>query len=257
MSKKLVSWNVNGIRAIIKKNFLADIQSLAPDVVCLQETKAAVDDVMAVAESFPDYHVYANSSKARKGYSSTAIFSKEEPIEVTYDMDIEEHDQEGRVITAEYADYFLVTAYCPNAGEELVRLDYRQKWDAEFLKYLVWLDKRKPVILCGDLNVAHQPIDLARSKENYNVSAGYTQQEIDGFKRLLDAGFVDTFRHFYPKEIKYTYWNNWMQSREKNIGWRIDYFMVSARYLSHVKEAFIDNDKFGSDHCPVGIIISS
>ena len=256
MPNKLVSWNVNGIRAIIKKDFIKDIQSLNPDVFCLQETKAAEEDVMVAAESFPGYHVYANSSKARKGYSGTAIFSKEEPIEVTYDMGIEDHDQEGRIITAEYADYFLVTAYCPNAGEELVRLDYRQRWDAEFLKYLQWLDRRKPVLLCGDLNVAHQPIDLARSKENYNVSAGYTQQEIEGFKRFLDAGFIDTYRHFYPKEIKYTYWNNWQQSREKNIGWRIDYFLASTRFMSHVKDATIYNDKFGSDHCPVSVMIS-
>jgi exodeoxyribonuclease III len=256
MSKKLVSWNVNGIRAIIKKNFIADIQSLNPDVFCLQETKAAEDDVMTAAESFPDYHVYANSSKARKGYSGTAIFSKEEPIEVTYDMDMDEHDQEGRVITAEFADYFLVTAYCPNAGEGLARLDYRQQWDIEFTKYLTWLDKRKPVIVCGDLNVAHQPIDLARAKENYNASAGYTQQEIDGFNRLLNSGFIDSFRHFYPKEIKYSYWNNWQQSREKNIGWRIDYFLVSKRLMPHVNDAGIHNDKFGSDHCPVSMVIT-
>jgi exodeoxyribonuclease-3 len=255
MPKKLVSWNVNGIRAIIKKDFIKDIQSLNPDVFCLQETKAAEDDVMAAAQSFPGYHVYANSSKARKGYSGTAIFSKEEPIEVTYDMGIEEHDQEGRIITAEYADYFIVTTYCPNAGEGLARLEYRQQWDFEFAKYLSWLDKRKPLIVCGDLNVAHQPIDLARAKENFNVSAGYTQQEVDGFNRLLTNGFIDTFRQFYPKEIKYTYWNNWQQSREKNIGWRIDYFLVSTRFISNVKDAGIHNDKFGSDHCPVSLMI--
>lgn len=255
MPTKLVSWNVNGIRAIIKKDFIKDIKGLNPDVFCLQETKAAEEDVRVAAESFPEYHVYANSSKARKGYSGTAIFSKEEPIEVSYDMGIEEHDQEGRILTAEFADYFVVTAYCPNSGEELVRLDYRQRWDAEFLKYLQWLDKRKPVLACGDLNVAHQPIDLARSKENYNVSAGYTQQEIDGFNRFLDAGFVDTYRLFYPNEVKYTYWNNWMQSREKNIGWRIDYFLASARFMPHVKDASIHNDKFGSDHCPVSVMI--
>ena len=250
---KLISWNVNGIRAIIKKNFMADIQSLAPDVFCLQETKAADEDVMVVAESFPEYHVYANSSKARKGYSGTAIFSKEEPIEVSNDMGIEEHDQEGRIITAEFADYFVVTAYCPNAGEGLARLDYRQQWDSEFLKYLQWLDKRKPVLACGDFNVAHQPMDLARGKENYNNSAGYTQKEIDGFVRFLDEGFVDTFRHFHPTEIKYTYWNNWQQSREKNIGWRIDYFLASTRVMLRVKKSEIYNDKMGSDHCPVGI----
>jgi exodeoxyribonuclease-3 len=171
-------------------------------------------------------------------------------------MGIEEHDQEGRVLTAEFADYFIVTVYCPNSGEELVRLDYRQRWDAELLKYIQWLDKRKPVILCGDLNVAHTPIDLTHAKPNYNVSAGYTQIEIDGFKQYLNSELVDTFRHFYHNEIKYSYWNNWQQSREKNVGWRIDYFLVSTRYMPHVKEAAIYNDKFGSDHCPVGVMIS-
>jgi len=253
---KLISWNVNGIRAIIKKNFIADVQSLAPDVFCLQETKAAEEDVKIAAQSFPEYHCYANSSKARKGYSGTAIFSKEEPIEVTYDMGIEEHDQEGRIITAEFANYFVVTTYCPNAGEELARLEYRQRWDNEFLKYLQWLDKRKPVLACGDFNVAHQPIDLARPKENFNVSAGYTQKEIDGFNRFLDEGFVDTFRHFYPNEIKYTYWNNWQQSREKNIGWRIDYFLASQRIMPRIKTPEIYNDKLGSDHCPVGLVLA-
>ena len=252
---KLVSWNVNGIRAIIKKDFIKDIKDLSPDIFCLQETKAGEDDVMAIARTFPDYNVFANSSKARKGYSGTAIFSKEEPIEVNYDMDMEEHDREGRIITAEYADYFIVTAYCPNSGEGLTRLDYREQWDNEFFNYLTWLDKRKPVLACGDFNVAHQPIDLARAKENFNVSAGYTQKEIDGFNRILKAGFIDTYRHFNPKVIKYTYWNNWQQSREKNIGWRIDYFLVSSRFMSHVTGADIHNDKFGSDHCPVSLLI--
>lgn len=253
MGKTLVSWNVNGIRAIMKKNFVQDIADLKADVFCLQETKAAEDDVLAAATSFKGYAAFANSSKARKGYSGTAIFSKEEPIEVVADMQVEAHDQEGRVLTAEYADYFLVTVYCPNSGEELARLGYRQEWDMALLKYLTWLDKRKPVILCGDLNVAHTPIDLYYAKQNYNVSAGYTQQEIEGFQKYLDAGFVDTFRHFYPTEIKYSYWNNWMQSREKNIGWRIDYFLVSHRLLHRIKTASIFNDKFGSDHCPVGL----
>ena len=255
MPKKIISWNVNGIRAIAKKDFIKDITDLNPDVFCLQETKAAVEDVMKVAELFPDYHAYANGSKARKGYSGTAIFSKEEPIEVTYDMDIEELDQEGRITTSEYPDYFIVTAYCPNSGDGLARLDYRQQWDAEFLKYLTWLDKRKPVLACGDFNVAHQPIDLARPKENYNIAAGYTQKEIDGFKAFLNAGFVDTYRHFHPKEVKYSYWNNWQQSREKNIGWRIDYFLVSSRFMPRIIGADIHNDKFGSDHCPVDLLI--
>jgi exodeoxyribonuclease-3 len=196
-----------------------------------------------------------NSSKARKGYSGTAILTREEPLQISYDMGIEEHDQEGRVITAEYPTYFLTTVYTPNAGEGLVRLDYREQWDKEFRNYLEWLSRRKPVILCGDLNVAHQPIDIARAKDNYNKSAGYTQREIDGFIRLMEAGFVDTFRQLHPTEVKYTYWNYVTSGREKNVGWRIDYFLVSTSLMPKVKDALIYNEYFGSDHCPVGLKI--
>ncbi|MBS1951729.1 MAG: Exodeoxyribonuclease III [Cytophagales bacterium] len=251
----LVSWNVNGIRAIVKKGFEENIRAMKPDVFCLQETKASVEDVFEAAKLFPEYKVFANSSKARKGYSGTAIFSKEEPLNVSYDLGLDEHDQEGRVVAAEYPQFFLVTSYTPNAGEELKRLNYRQTWDVAYREYLVWLQRRKPVIACGDFNVAYQPIDLARPKENYNKSAGYTQQEIDGFGNLLNSGFVDTFRHFHPDEIKYTYWNFIFNGREKNIGWRIDHFLISQKLLPHVNEALIYNEYHGSDHCPVGLKI--
>jgi len=248
-----VSWNVNGIRAIIKKDFVKSIRAMAPDVLCLQETKAAEDEVAAALEVLPEYKVFANSSKARKGYSGTAILTKTEPIHVFFDMNLEEHDQEGRVIAAEFLQYFVVTVYTPNAGEGLARLEYRLGWDQEFREYLLWLLRRKPVIVCGDFNVAHQPIDLTRAKENYNRSAGYTQKEIDGFTQLLDAGFVDTFRHFYPNEVKYSYWDFVTFARDKNVGWRIDGFLASKNFMPHVSDAMIYNEYFGSDHCPVGV----
>ncbi|QOI97754.1 MAG: exodeoxyribonuclease III [Flammeovirgaceae bacterium] len=249
----LVCWNVNGIRSIIKKDFLKDIKTLNPDMLCLQETKASVEEVKNVLELLPGYRGFVNSSKARQGYSGTAIITKTEPLAVTYDMNYAEHDQEGRVVTAEYPWFFLVTVYTPNSGEGLKRLDYRERWDEEFRKYLVELQQKKPVVVCGDLNVAHQPIDIARPKDNYNKSAGYTQREIDGFQRLLDAGFVDTFRHFHPEAVKYTYWNYMFNARARNVGWRIDYFLVSKELLPSVKQAMIYNEYFGSDHCPVGL----
>jgi exodeoxyribonuclease-3 len=249
----LVCWNVNGIRSIIKKDFLKDIKTLNPDMLCLQETKASVEEVKNVLELLPGYKGYINSSKARQGYSGTAILTKTEPLGVTYDMNHAEHDQEGRVITAEYPAFYLVTVYTPNSGEGLKRLDYREKWDEEFRKYLIGLQQKKPVIVCGDLNVAHQPIDIARAKDNYNKSAGYTQREIDGFQRLLDTGFVDTFRHFHPDVVKYTYWNYMFNARARNVGWRIDYFLVSKTLLPQVRQALIYNEYLGSDHCPVGL----
>jgi exodeoxyribonuclease-3 len=168
-------------------------------------------------------------------------------------MGIDEFDQEGRVIAAEFSTFFLVTVYTPNSGSELARLDFRQSWDDAFRDYLLWLNKRKPVIACGDFNVAHQPIDLSRPKENYNKSAGYTQQEIDGFSKLLEAGFVDTFRHFHPDEVKFSYWNQIFNGREKNIGWRIDHFLTSTKLQDRLKDAMIYNEYYGSDHCPVGL----
>lgn len=251
----LVNFNVNGIRAIIKKDFIKDIRAMNPDILCLQETKASFEETKSALELFPEYRTYVNSSKARKGYSGTAILTKTEPLTVTYDMNIEEHDQEGRVITAEYSQFFLVTVYVPNAGEGLKRLDYREKWNNDFTNYVVTLQAKKPVIVCGDLNVAHREIDIARAKENYNKSAGYTQREIDGFQKMLDAGFVDTFRALYPEEVKYTYWNNMFNSRARNVGWRIDYFLVSSVLMPQVKDAIICNDCLGSDHCPVGLRI--
>lgn len=250
-----VNWNVNGIRAIIKKDFLKDIKTLKPDFICLQETKGAEDEVASTLELLPDYKCYVNSSKARKGYSGTAILSIEDPVNVTFDIGVEEHDQEGRVITAEYLGFFLVTVYTPNAGEGLSRLDYREQWDVAFNEYVNWLSKRKPVVVCGDLNVAHQEIDIARPKENYNKAAGFTQKEIDGFKRLLDSGFVDTFRTLHPTEVKYSYWDYVTSARARNVGWRIDYFLVSSGIFPNVKEASVYDQCLGSDHCPVGMKI--
>lgn len=255
MALHLVNWNVNGIRAIIKKDFLQDVKKMNPDILCLQETKGGEEDVKSALELLPDYKSYVNSSKARKGYSGTAILSKSEPIQVSYDIGIEEHDQEGRVITAEYPTFFVTTVYTPNSGDGLARLDYRTRWDKDFMEYILWLNRRKPVIVCGDLNVAHQPIDIARPKENYNVSAGYTQIEIDGFTRLLESGFVDTFRRFHPEEVKYTYWNYVTNARAKNTGWRIDYFLVANSLAGRIQDAMVYNEYMGSDHCPVGLKI--
>lgn len=250
---KIISWNVNGIRSIAKKGFFDDIREMGPDVLCLQETKAGEEEVKAVLQSLKGYAVHANSSKARKGYSGTAIISREEPSDVLFDIGIGAHDREGRVVAAEFEKYFVVSVYVPNSGEGLARLDYRQEWDTEFRKYVQWLDRRKPVVVCGDLNVAHEPKDIARPKENYNKSAGYTQKEIDGLDHLLAAGLTDTWRQAHPDEVKYTYWNYWMNAREKNVGWRIDYVLVSNRLLPQVRKSMIFNERLGSDHCPVGI----
>lgn len=252
-SLHLVSWNVNGIRAIIKKDFPKDVQEMAPDVLCLQETKGQPEDVKTALQLFTDYNIYVNSSKARKGYSGTAILSRQEPLEVTYDMGIEEHDQEGRVITAEFEKFHLVTVYTPNSGEGLKRLEYRETWDMAFKDHILALESKKPVIICGDLNVAHTEIDIARAKPNYNKSAGYTQKEIDGLDNILAEGYFDTFREFYPEEVKYSWWNYKFRARERNVGWRIDYFLASDALKSAVTQADIYNDRFGSDHCPVGI----
>ncbi len=246
---RMISWNVNGLRAVMKKDFL-QILDHKPDVICLQETKAQPDQVLEALAEVKGFHIYPNSA-VKKGYSSTAILSREKPLSVTLDMGMEEHDQEGRVIAAEFPDYYLVTVYTPNSGSELKRLDYRQTWDRDFLKYLKKLEKRKPVIVCGDLNVANKPIDLARPKENYNKSAGYMQQEIDGIDALLAAELVDTWRHFNPEKAKYTWWSYRAGARANNVGWRIDYFLTSRSLLGKVKHADILNDVHGSDHCPV------
>ncbi len=247
---KIISWNVNGLRAAVKKDFFTNMQVIAPDVICLQETKAQQDEVTHALQDLNGYHIYANSA-VQKGYASTALLSKNLPSSVVPDMNITEHDQEGRVITAEFDDFYLVTVYVPNSGRGLVRLDYRRRWNQDFLAFLKKLEKNKPVIVCGDLNVAHQAIDLANPKSNYNKTAGYTQDEIDGFSTFLQAGFVDVFRHLYPEKIMYTWWSYMFNARVKNVGWRIDYFLVSQVLLNSVKDCTILTGIMGSDHCPI------
>ncbi|MDG0973863.1 MAG: exodeoxyribonuclease III [Crocinitomicaceae bacterium] len=249
---KIVSFNVNGIRAILKKDFLADVHRLNADVICLQETKAQDDQVAEALAVLEGYHIYSNSAE-RKGYSGTAILTKEKPLSISFDMGIEEHDKEGRVIAAEYNDFFLVTVYTPNSGSELLRLSYRQDWDKHFLTYLKELEKKKPVVVCGDLNVAHKDIDLARPKENYNKAAGFMQEEIDGMDAYTSNGFVDTFRVLHPDGIKYSWFSYRGGARERNVGWRIDYFLVSEALLPRVNSADIHNEIYGSDHCPVSV----
>ena len=250
---KLVSWNVNGIRAIMKKEFQQSITDMNPDILCLQETKAQREDAQIAISVMTNYKPFINDSKARKGYSGTAILTKSDPISVTYDMGVEEHDQEGRVVTAEFKEYYLVNVYTPNAGSGLKRLEYRGTWDEAFFNYLKKLEEKKPVIVCGDLNVAHQEIDIARPKSNYNKTAGYTQQEIDGIQKYLDHGFVDSFRSMYPEEVKYSYWSMRFGARDRNVGWRIDYFLLSEQLMSKVQSAEIYNEYYGSDHCPISI----
>ncbi len=252
---KILSFNVNGIRAVVGKSFISDMQAQAPDVICLQETKATPEQVAAAVEPLTGYQVYANSAE-RKGYSGTAILTKIAPLSVTYDIGMPDHDAEGRVICAEFDHFYLVTVYVPNSGSELLRLGYRQTWDAAFLSYLQNLERQKPVLVCGDFNVAHQAIDLARPKENYNKAAGYMQEEIDGMNAFAAAGLLDTFRTMHPDQVKYSWWSYRAGAREKNVGWRIDYFLVSKVFLPQVKEAFILNDVFGSDHCPVGVVLA-
>ncbi|TAF86628.1 MAG: exodeoxyribonuclease III [Flavobacteriia bacterium] len=252
---KILSFNVNGIRAVVGKNFITDMQAQAPDVICLQETKATPEQVAAAVAPLTDYHVYANSAD-RKGYSGTAILTKVAPLSVTYDIGMPDHDTEGRVICAEFSNFYLVTVYVPNSGSELLRLGYRQTWDAAFLNYLKNLEKSKPVVVCGDFNVAHQAIDLARPKENYNKAAGYMQEEIDGMNAFVGAGLLDSFRALHPEQVKYSWWSYRAGAREKNVGWRIDYFLISEAFIPKLQEAFILNDVFGSDHCPVGVVIA-
>lgn len=247
---KIISWNINGVRAIIQKDFFEDISKINPDILCLQETKAQDEEVAEALSQLKDYHQFYNSAE-RKGYSGVTILCKIEPISVSYDMGVEEHDQEGRVICSEFEDFFLVNVYVPNSGQKLVRLDYRKKWDVDFKNYLKALEKIKPVILCGDLNVAHRAIDLKNDKSNYNKTAGYTQIEIDGMDNLLNEGFVDTYRHFNPDTVAYTYWSYRFKARERNTGWRIDYFLVSNQLLEKVENVEILSEYYGSDHCPI------
>jgi len=249
---KIVSFNVNGIRAIVKKNFIDDVAVLNPDILCLQETKAMVSQVKETLEPLDGYFIYANEAE-KKGYSGTAILSKQEPLSVSYGINNHEHDQEGRVICAEYEDFFVVNVYVPNSGSELLRLDYRQVWDRDFCTYLKKLEKKKPIIVCGDFNVAHNSIDLARPKQNYNRSAGFMQEEIDGMNFYNENGLIDSYRHLYPNEIKYSWWSYRAGARKKNIGWRIDYLLLSESLSDRLTNAEIHNDILGSDHCPVSI----
>ena len=250
---KLISWNLNGIRAVAKKGLFDKIAEMNPDVICFQETKAQDDQVAEVLKDLNGYFSYSNSA-VKKGYSGTAIVSKTEPLNVFSDIGIEEHDQEGRVLTAEFKEFYITTVYTPNSKNDLSRLPDRQNFDAAFLDFLRELEKKKPVIVCGDFNVAHKAIDLARPKPNYNKSAGFMQEEIDGMDNFTNAGLVDTFRHLHPTaEEKYSWWSYRGGARDRNVGWRIDYFLASDSIIKNVKTATILTDMHGSDHCPVEI----
>lgn len=245
---KLFSWNVNGLRACMNKGFADFLAEYAPDIICLQETKMQREQADFV---FPGYEEFWNSAE-KKGYSGTAIFTKQNTLNVTYGLGIAEHDKEGRVITAEFADFYLVTVYTPNSQRGLARLDYRMQWEVVFREYLERLDAQKPVIVCGDLNVAAEEIDLKNPKTN-RTNAGFSDEERAKFRELKAAGFVDTFRYLHPEEVKYSWWSYMFKAREKNAGWRIDYFLVSERIKDKVQTATIHNEVFGSDHCPVSI----
>ncbi|MCR5836603.1 MAG: exodeoxyribonuclease III [Lachnospiraceae bacterium] len=248
---KLISWNVNGIRACVTKGFMDYFDNVDADIFCIQESKMQEGQL---EWDRPKYHAYWNYAE-KKGYSGTAIFTKKEPISVSYGIGIEEHDHEGRVITLEFEDYYMVTVYTPNSQNELKRLDYRMTWEDAFREYLLELDKKKPVIVCGDMNVAHKEIDLKNPKTN-RKNAGFTDEEREKMTTLLDAGFIDTFRYFYPdREGIYSWWSYRFKAREKNSGWRIDYFLVSERLKDKIKSADIHTDIMGSDHCPVELQI--
>lgn len=249
--KKMISWNVNGLRAILGKNFIEDFQKLDADVFCLQETK--LQEGQHDLE-LPGYHQYWNYA-AKKGYSGTALFTKEEPLSVSYGIGIEEHDQEGRVITAEFPDYYLITVYVPNSQGELKRLPYRMEWEDAWLNYIKTLDAKKPVVYCGDLNVAHEEIDLKNPATNHK-NAGFTDEERAKFSRVLANGFTDSFRSLHPDAVdEYSWWSYRMKARDRNVGWRIDYFVVSDKIKDHIKDASIHQEIFGSDHCPIELLL--
>lgn len=249
--KKMISWNVNGLRACMTKGFMDFFDEVDADIFCLQETKLSEGQL---EWDKPGYYAYWNYAE-KKGYSGTAVFSKEEPITVTYGIGVEEHDHEGRVITLEFAEYYFVTVYTPNSKRELARLDYRMIWEDAFREYLCGLAKKKPVIVTGDMNVAHEEIDLKNPKTNHQ-NAGFTDQEREKMTELLAAGFIDTFRHFYPEATGiYSWWSYMFKSREKNAGWRIDYFLTSENLKDKLVDAKIYTDIMGSDHCPVGLEI--
>ena len=248
---KLISWNVNGLRACVTKGFLDYFREADADVFCLQETKLQAGQIDL---PLPGYHQYWNYAE-KKGYSGTAMFTKEEPLSVSCGIGAEEHDKEGRVITAEFLDYYVVTCYTPNSQDGLARLPYRREWNAAFLAYLKGLEEKKPVVFCGDLNVAHREIDLKNPKTN-RKNAGFTDEEREDFTALLDAGFIDTFRYFYPDaEGIYSWWSYRFKAREKNAGWRIDYFCVSESLKDRLESASIHTEVYGSDHCPVEVVL--
>ncbi len=245
---KIVSWNVNGIRSVITKGFDSFLKTEKPDIICLQEIKA---EESQVAFGFEDYPYKYWNSAVKKGYSGTAVFSKDEPVSVVKELGMEKHDGEGRVITLEFKKFWLVNVYVPNSKRGLERLDYRQKsWDVDFLSYLKKLEKKKPVVVCGDFNVAHKEIDLTNPKTNVK-NAGFTPEEREGFDNLVDSGFVDTFREFTKDGGHYTWWSNFANSRERNIGWRIDYFLVSKKIMPDIKKSYILPSVLGSDHAPI------
>ena len=251
---RIISWNVNGIRAVLRNGYMGNLEGLNADILCLQETKATVAQVQEALFGM-GYHVFANEAE-RKGYSGTAILTRSQPDNVTLGMGIPEHDREGRIVTASFSNFHIVSVYTPNSSEGLKRLPYRQEWDLAFRNFVSGLASEKPVLVCGDLNVAHQPIDIARPKENYNKSAGYTQPEIDGMNHLLGTGLYDSFRHHNPETVKYSWWSFRANARVKNIGWRIDYILASKLILPAVRDSFILNEVIGSDHCPVGIVLT-
>lgn len=249
---KFISWNVNGLRAVVGKGFAEIFASLDADFFCLQETKMQAGQLDLAFDGYESYWNYAD----KKGYSGTAIFTKHTPLSVTYGLGIDEHDHEGRVITLEMPDFYLVTCYTPNSQDGLRRLDYRMTWEDDFRAYLQWLDAKKPVIVCGDLNVAHKEIDLKNPKTN-RKNAGFTDEEREKMTTLLDAGFTDSFRFFYPDLTDaYSWWSYRFRAREKNAGWRIDYFLVSNRLADKMASATIHNEIFGSDHCPVELVLN-
>lgn len=248
---KFISWNVNGLRACVGKGFLESFQKLDADIFCLQEIKMQAGQLDL---ELPGYHQYYNYAE-KKGYSGTALFTKKEPISVTYGIGIEEHDHEGRVITAEFEDFYFITVYVPNSQNELARLDYRMQWEKDFLAYIKKLEETKPVIYCGDLNVAHNEIDLKNPKTNRH-NAGFTDEERGAFSRVIESGMIDTYRYFYPdKKDIYSWWSYRFRAREKNAGWRIDYFVVSESLKDRLVSADIHTDIEGSDHCPVELVI--
>ena len=247
---KFISWNVNGLRACVGKDFEQQFKDLDADFFCLQETKMQAGQLDL---SFPGYESYWNYAD-KKGYSGTAIYTKHKPLNVTYGIDIDEHDHEGRVITLEMDDFYLITVYTPNSQDGLRRLDYRMKWEEDVQAYLHRLDAIKPVIVCGDMNVAHQEIDLKNPKTNHK-NAGFTDEEREKMTQLLSNGFIDTFRSLYPEQVTYSWWSYRFRAREKNTGWRIDYFLISERLKDRLKDAKIHTEIMGSDHCPVEITL--